>query len=78
MNAEGHQLVAGPTHVAHVEPRGAADFLHESKLVLQPIETIVRPRERHELRQLGDIAHVEPHVDESAAMPAEGADLADR
>ena len=78
MNTEGHELVACPTHVAHVEPRGAADLLYESKLVLQPVKTVVRPCERRELRQQGDITHVEPHVDESAAMPAEGADLTDR
>ena len=78
MHAECDQLVAGPTHVADVEPRGRADFLHEAELLTQPIETIARPRQRRDPRQLRDIGHIEPDVRETAAMPAKRAHLPDR
>ena len=38
--------------VADVDLRGRTNFLHEPELLLEPIEPIARPRERHETRQL--------------------------
>ncbi len=75
VHAECYQLVARPTDIAHIELRGRPDFLHEPKLALEPIEPIARPRERHEARQLRDVAHIEPDVNKTAAMPPERVDL---
>ena len=77
MHAEGNQLVARPTDVADIELRCRTDFLHEAELISQPVEAIPRPRQRREARQFRDIAHVEPHVDETPAMPAKGAHFPD-
>ena len=77
MHPERDQLVSGPADVPDVVLRRGTDFLREAELVIQPIEPIARPRERHDRRQFHDIAHIEPDVHETAAVAAERAHFPD-
>ena len=76
MHPKRDELSAGPADVADLQPRGRSDFLHEAELLLEPIEPIPRPRQRRKPRQLRDVAHLDPHVHETPAVPPERADLA--